>query len=93
VSQSADAASALAEISTLASQRRWLDSPHALTEIRNNITHPERPAQYSNAYFEAWSLGLWYLELALLRICGYNGSYSNRLVAKLVGEVEDVPWR
>jgi hypothetical protein len=85
----------LSEIPTLAMQRTWLDSPHALTEIRNAIIHPDhkRHGQDANTYFEAWNLGLWYLELALLRICGYSGSYHNRLVMTPVGQVEDVPWR
>jgi hypothetical protein len=89
-----DIPNSLSEIPKLARHRNWLDSPHALTEIRNAIIHPDhkRHGQDSNTYFEGWNLGLWYLELALLRICGYNTSYSNRLVRKWVGEVEDVPW-
>ena len=84
----------LPEITKLAKQFNWLDSPHALTEIRNSLVHPEhkRRGQYYDAYFEAWNLGLWYLELALLRVCEYKGAYSNRLRSTWVGAVEDVPW-
>jgi hypothetical protein len=90
-----DIPSSLTEMTRLAKQYTWLDSPHALTEMRNSLVHPEhtRRGQYSDALFEAWNLGLWYLELALLRICGYSGSYSNRLTARWVGEVEGVPWQ
>ena len=84
----------LSEMGKLAKQRNWADSPHALTEIRNSLVHPEHKnhAQFHGAYFEAWKLGLWYLELALLRVCGYKGTYGNRLTAKFVGQVETVPW-
>jgi hypothetical protein len=34
----------------------------------------------------------WYIELLILRLSGYSGQYSNRLEARWVGEVEDVPW-
>jgi hypothetical protein len=72
----------------------WLDSPHALTEIRNSLVHPERKLKeyHSNTLFEAWNLGLWYIELALLRICGYRGTYGNRLIQRWVGQIENVPW-
>jgi len=73
----------------------WIDSPHALTEVRNSLVHPEHKprGKFGSAFYEAWNLGLWYLELSILRICGYSGSYSNRLVNnKYVGTVEDVPW-
>ena len=76
-----DIPSFLSEISTLAMQRKWRDGPHALTDIRNAIVHPDhiRHGQDEKAYFEAWNLGLQYLELAILAICGYNGAYYNRI--------------
>ena len=40
------------------------------------------------AYYEAWNLAQWYLELTLLKLCGYEGSHGNRLNQKWVGEVE-----
>jgi hypothetical protein len=44
--------------------------------------------------FEAWKLGQWYLELALLGICGYSGTYDNRLdhLKWPYGNIEKVPW-
>ena len=89
-----DMPDALSGMAKLSKQRNWIDSPHALTEIRNSLVHPEHKnhAQFHDVYSEAWKLGLWYLELALLRICDYRGSYSNRLTAKIVGQIEDVPW-
>jgi hypothetical protein len=72
----------------------WLDAPHALTEIRNSLVHPEhrQRGQLSDAYYDAWNLGLWYLEMSILAICGYSGTYGNRLKQRHVGEVENVPW-
>lgn len=76
-------------------QMNWLDAPHALTEIRNSLVHPEHKhrRQFRTAYYEAWNLGLWYLEMSILAICGYSGTYGNRLKQRWVGETEDVPWK
>ena len=72
---------------------KWLDAPHALTEIRNSLVHCEhkKRGQLNSVYYEAWNLGLWYLEMGILAICGYSGTYVNRL-KQLWGQVEDVPW-
>lgn len=81
-------------IEALSKQFNWVDAPHALTEIRNSLVHPEhkRRGQFDDAYYEAWNLGLWYLEMGLLAICGYSGTYGNRLRQRWVGQVEEVPW-
>jgi len=83
------------ELQRLASQMNWLDAPHALAEIRNSLVHPEhkRHGQFGNAYYEAWNLGLWYLEMSILAVCGYSGTYSNRLKRRWFGQVEEVPWK
>jgi hypothetical protein len=54
----------------------WIDAPDAVTEIRNSLVHPEhkRRSQLERAYYDGWKLGLWYLELAILAICGYSGT-------------------
>jgi len=75
-------------------QFNWLDAPHAITEIRNSLVHPEnkRRGQFDNAFFPVWNLSQWYLELALLKICNYSGTYGSRLMQRYVGQVETVPW-
>ena len=90
-----DIPSYLSDFQKLAKKFNWIDAPHALTEIRNSLIHPEhkRRGQFGQAFYPAWNLGQWYLELALLRICNYSGTYSNRLVQKYIGEVETVPWK
>ena len=44
-------------------------------------------------YYQAYTLEKWYLELAVLALCGYTGSYNNRTSSqRWVGQVERVPW-
>lgn len=73
----------------------WKDAPHALTEVRNSLVHPENKnkERIRNCYVEAWRLSLWYVELSVLALCDYGGTYGNRLTKSWVGEVEDVPWK
>lgn len=42
-------------------------------------------------YYDTWNLGLWYLELSLLKLCGYSETYYNRIKRGWVGGVEEVP--
>ena len=81
-------------IEKLAKKFNWLDAPHALTEIRNSLVHPEhkKRGQLESVYYEAWNIGLWYLEMGLLAICDYSGTCGNRLKKRWVGQVENVPW-
>lgn len=82
------------EIKKVADKYRWEDLPHALTKIRNALIHPESKNRndFKTVYFEAWKVGLWCLELGMLAVCEYQGTYSNRLTAEYIGEVENVPW-
>lgn len=79
-----------------AKEYNWHDAPHALTEIRNSLVHPEHKKHgkfETDIFIESWTLSLWYLELSILAICKYDGTYSNRLVRNIhVGTVENVPW-
>lgn len=77
----------------------WLDGPQALTEIRNGLVHPKESKRKKvlghapEVRLEVMELACWYLELALLSLFNYKGSYINRLVPKRwVYEVESVPW-
>jgi hypothetical protein len=71
------------------------DGPLALVLKRNEAVH-RRSASAATDYpslIDAWVLGAWYAELALLRICGFNGLYRSRLSEdKWTGSVEKVPW-
>jgi len=75
-----------------AKQHNWLDAPHALTEIRNSLVHPEHKKHGKfdiYAYIEAHKLSLWYLEVSILAICKFDGIYSNRVKR---GKIENVPY-
>jgi len=86
------------ELIALANARNWVDLPQALTGIRNPLTHPtprnrERFRNYPPAArTEAWNLALWLLQMCLLRMCSYTGTYGSRLDLRYVGDVEPVPW-
>lgn len=75
------------------------DGAGALVKLRNAIVHPKQSKRRKvtevevSARIEALTLGLWYLELALLRLFGYNGIYWSRLRSGYPEEVSDtVPW-
>ena len=66
------------ELAILGRKHSWEHGPHALVELRNNIVHPEDKYynMFQRAYYEAWNLAQWYLELTLLKLCGYEGNYA-----------------
>jgi len=83
------------KIKSVAEKFGYIDNPHFLTDVRNSLVHPDHKRQkdFSTLYYDTWRLGLWYLELAILKICDYHGTYANRLTDGLwVGQVECVPW-
>lgn len=76
------------------------DGPLAITQIRNALVHGQ-PKQLetelsrnNSARHDTWCLGLWYLELALLRLFGYQGKYFNRVKRESYSFacVDTVPW-
>jgi hypothetical protein len=75
-----------------------LDGAEGITNVRNAIVHPnptkrKRLRDDPGAAIQAWVLGLWYLDLLLLHVCGYKGRYSNRTIAGWRGdEIMTVPW-
>ncbi len=85
-----DIPGSLSDLEALRKAERWDDGPHTLTSIRNDFVHAEwqsGPLPLGRQW-DAWRLGQWYVEMMLLRLFGYNGSYRSRLT----GEVELVPW-
>jgi hypothetical protein len=73
---------------------KWLDSMEAITAIRNGLVHPgETRTVPDGAYYDAWRLSLWYIELVILKLCGHNGQYANRIAERCVGQTETVPWK
>jgi glutamyl-tRNA synthetase len=45
-----------------------------------------------HAFYDASRLALWYTDLCLLWLLGYEGRYQSRVHAEWVGETEAVPW-
>ena len=87
--------SILTDLTATASLQHWVDGPEAFVSLRNGIVHPRRTweALDGRVYYEALQLGKWYLELVLLKACGYHGLYANRLrIPRYAGQVEAVPW-
>jgi len=85
----------LPDVKTVAKSHNLVDAPHILTKVRNSMVHSEhkKTENYSEIYFDIWQLGLWYLELSILKLCDYEGTYANRLEKDhWVGTVENVPW-
>lgn len=85
---------AATELARLAKSMGWCDAPHAITEIRNSIVHPDHKhrGKLDVAHPATWNLSLWYLEMAILALCGYRGRYTNRLISRWAGECDTVPW-
>lgn len=77
----------------LAARYGWEDGPHALTEVRNQLVHPDaRGKSVSGSYFEAWNLAQAYVELILLALFEHQGLYGDRLTQEWQGQVVNVPW-
>lgn len=84
----------LEELTQLGKEYGWKDGPQCCAEIRNSVVHPnhKKGVKLQKGIFEAWNLGQWYIELILLRLFQYKGSYSNRLkLGRFKGEVEPMP--
>jgi hypothetical protein len=68
------------------------DGAAAIVAVRNDLVHPEKRGGVLPAT-EAWTLAQRYIELVILKLCGFDGEYANRTVSpRWVGQVERVPW-
>ena len=86
--------SELQKLKEFVNSMKFQHGPHTLVTIRNDLIHSKMKLETLRCeiYFQARELGLWYVELMLLRIFGYKGKYGNRLTQEWRGEVELVPW-
>jgi hypothetical protein len=86
---------ALTDFASAAALLGAQDGVSAITKLRNAIVHPKKEnrgkvAQTNSlARLGALSLSLWYIEMVLLRLCGYEGLYHSRLS----GQTEPLPPR
>ena len=68
------------ELRRLQGRYNLAHGPHALVALRNELVHPENrygPISLA-AFLEAQSLGLHYVEQALLYLSGYTGEQVSR---------------
>jgi hypothetical protein len=81
-------------LTAMAKKHGWTDTPMALTEVRNDLTHAEEKYLTGSgaAFFEVWSLAQRYIELVVLHLAGHAGQYTDRISAKWVTETTKVPW-
>ena len=68
--------------------------PHTIVKIRNDLIHQDMSHGILSVdvYRQARTLGLWYVEMLLLKLFDYNGIYADRLTQQWRGQVEPVPW-
>lgn len=80
-------------------KKQKYNGPQMFTFIRNQIVHdrtsnPDKiPDISTDVRIETWELGLWYLELVLLFLCGHRGNYYRRYLHGCHDDViACVPW-
>src|SRR5690625_62218 len=69
-------------------------------KMRNQIIHPRKSSLFNNRNLRtAYYIGIWMIDMVMLRLLGYNERYWNRLSDnKWTGDVENggsyywVPW-
>ena len=83
------------ELIAMAKHYNFKHGPHTLVKIRNSIVHSNANLGLPSidAYHEAKQLGLWYIDLLLLKMFKYTGKYASRLTdVQRAGATELVPW-
>lgn len=74
-----------------------IDIPQAIVRIRNGFIHPKREkdgkliVHNREIRIEAYQISMWYLELVILKLFGYEGVYKNRLQSNDKDDYEDLP--
>ena len=68
---------------------QW-NSANVIAWTRNRVVHPDKHDQLTDGLSaEAWLLAMWFTELMILKVLGYDGYFRNRLSDEAV---ERVPW-
>ena len=75
------------------------DGPKTIADLRNRVVHPKDGADIlhiSSAVLkqEAWNQSLWYVEVALMKLCQWDGPYLDRTQSLPLweGNVSHPPW-
>lgn len=77
---------------------RFDSGPHLLVKYRNHIAHPKRnksiDSYSTDERFLIKQLGVYYTEMLLLYLIGYEGEFSNRLnFPSWEGIYDALPWK
>lgn len=79
----------LSRLKQKAVSNNW-DGPQVVTWVRNRVVHPDRHDQLVDGIAaESWLLAMWYTELVILKLLGYDGYFRDRLDG---GQIKRVPW-
>ena len=79
----------LSELSQKARSSNW-DGPQVVVWVRNRVGHPDRHDQLTDGIAtESLRLAMWYAELVILKLLGYDGYFRDRLDS---GGIKKVPW-
>jgi hypothetical protein len=87
-----------ASLGALTTMADGQDGPKTLAIIRNLVSHPKSGRGIMgldhDAKIDAWRLSLWYLELAFMKLCGWDGPYLDRTrpLPLHEGDVSFPPW-
>lgn len=89
-----DIPASFAALEQLRKANDFLHGPHTIVAIRNDLIHQDMSLDVlpANVYWQAKELGLWYVEMLLLKLFSYKGVCANRLTQEWPGQVEPVPW-
>jgi len=74
----------LVELIKYAKEYNYVNSPETFVNIRNIIVHSNQKKRLkmkkltNQAKEEALNLGIWYVEILLMKLLGYKGLYNNR---------------
>jgi len=85
----------LLELRKYAKEYNHINSPETFVNIRNSIVHSTQKKRKrletlsEQAKKEALNLGIWYVEILLLKLLGYEGLYHNRCTGMNTYEAKD----
>jgi hypothetical protein len=89
----------LTQLQQFSQKQHWSDLPDAIVEARNYLVHPtqsksgKRRERKDFPWFEIWMAAQWLLELTILRMIDYKGSYHNRTRLRDLDRIDSVPWQ
>lgn len=91
----------LSNIRNFALAEGAVDGPSAIVKLRNVLVHPKQTKRSfllqtpQDVRHDAHTVGMWFLELCLLRLFGYNGIYYPRYLWGFDAseKQQNVPWK